>query len=95
MRYLFVYKRGNIPQDKMQTLNEEWITWGKTINEKTGFRNAGGKTITKDSVTEYDGNFAGISIIEAGSLQEAVNLAQKNPGLKYGGIIKVLEEWKA
>ncbi len=95
MKFLFVYKRGTIPQDKMKELGEEWMAWGKTINEKTGFRNARGKTVTNDSVNDYDGNFAGVSIIEAESLDEAIKLAQKNPGLKYDGMVKVLEEWKA
>ncbi|HSW89004.1 MAG TPA: YciI family protein [Candidatus Saccharimonadales bacterium] len=93
MRFLFVYKRGDVPQDKMKELGDEWFAWGKTINEQAGFRNAGGKIVTKEGIEDFAGNLAGVSIIEADSLDQAIELAKTNPGLKYGGKVKVLEEW--
>ncbi len=94
MRYLFIYKSGDVPQDKMRDLVAEWVDWTKTINEQAGFRNAGGKTVSKEGVKVFDGKLSGVSIIEAESLDAAIELAKNNPGLKYGGMVKVLEEWK-
>lgn len=52
----------------------------------------GGKSITAGRTDEYSGDIGGIIFFEADSLDQAVALAQKSPGLKFGFTHEVLPE---
>ena len=44
----------------------------------------GGKIVSANNVTDYVGDLGGLLIFEADNLDQAVALAKKSPGLKYG-----------
>lgn len=96
MTYIFVYRAGPVPlsQDTQRESRDAWRAWNEFLNETYGIRTARGKTVSGDGVTDYQGNFKGASIIEAGSLDEAVEIARKSPTVRYGGTVEVFEEFQ-
>jgi hypothetical protein len=77
--------------DKEQNLKElmEWIT---LLNASAALPVKGGKSVTLENVSDYDGIVEGVLIFEAGSIDEAVAKAKRSPGLKYGWTHDVLQE---
>lgn len=93
MKFLFLYKGSNGP--KTDEYMKEWMEWlGKHNLMKVGSQVKGGKKITKDEVSDYEGDISGFSEAEASSLDEAVEIAKGCPGLTYGDSVKVLECWQ-
>jgi len=94
--YIIIYRAGPdpIPEDKVQENRQAWRTWSINLHEKYGIHTSRGKTVSSDgTVVDYDGNFRGASMIEADSLEAAVEIAMKAPNLPYGGSVDVLEEY--
>lgn len=52
----------------------------------------GGKSITATTVNDYMGDLGGLLIFEADDLDQAVALAKKSPGLKYGFTHEIFPE---
>ena len=52
----------------------------------------GGKSITSKKVEDYRGDVGGVIVFEAESIDHAVALAKKSPGLKYGFTHEVFPE---
>ena len=96
MTYIFIYRAGNTPltEEQKKENRQVWDTWNTYLKETYGIRASSGKVVSTDKVEEYKGNFKGASIIEANSLDEAVEIAKKSPIIKYGGTVEVLEEFK-
>lgn len=93
MKFLFLYKGNNGPQT--EEYMKEWMDWlGKHNLLKVGSQVRGGKKVTKDEVSDFEGNIAGFSEAEAASLNEAVEIAKDCPGLTYGDSVAVLEYWQ-
>lgn len=93
--YIIIYRAGldPIPEDKIQENRQAWRTWSINLREKYGIHTSQGNTISSDgTVSDYAGNFRGASMIEAESLEAAVEIAKKAPNLPYGGSVDVLEE---
>jgi len=93
--YLFVYRGGVVPHDQIdQNINELW-KWLDELRgngyEKVRFAGHGRKTVSRDSVDEYQGDIFGISIVEADSLEDAVSLTARWPEFQYGGRIDLFE----
>ncbi|HEU5380276.1 MAG TPA: YciI family protein [Ktedonobacteraceae bacterium] len=94
MKFVFIYRAGMVPKDKMETHGKDWYNWLPDINEQAGVRVAhGGKVVSSSGVTDYKDSLGGVSIIEAESLEKAIKIAGKCPGLQYGGDVIVLAEW--
>ena len=62
------------------------------LNEQSGLRTQGGKTVSMGELRPYTGDTAGVSIIEAPSLDEAIERVKACPGLPYGWAFDVLHE---
>jgi len=58
--------------------------WVGMLRNCTAMPIRGGKCITSSEVIDYVGDVGGVLIFDAENLEEAINLAQKSPGLKYG-----------
>lgn len=95
-QFILIYQAGPdpIPADKMQESRQAWRQWSINLQEKYGIHTAGGKIVSADGVSDYAGNFRGASMVDAESLEDAVEIAKKGPNLPYGGSIVVLEEYK-
>jgi len=70
----------------------DWALWMENLNEQSGLRAQGGRTVSSGGVAEYAGDSAGLSIVEAPSLEEAVERVKACPGLPYGWAFDVLHE---
>ena len=67
MKFLVVSHRGSgtVPADQQEENGRQWGAWMGTLNEQSGVRPQGGKTVTMGEVRPYTGDSAGVSIIEA------------------------------
>ncbi len=96
MTFIFLYRTGKLlltDEQKMES-RQVWDTWNAFLKETYGIRTAVGKVVTSTGVVDYRGDLKGASIVEAGSLAEAVEIAKKSPTVKYGGAVEVLEEFQ-
>jgi hypothetical protein len=95
MKFILISRHTNgaeIPEiERAQNLQEmgEWIA---LIKPTLAVPIRGGKTVTANSVERYRGDIGGAIVFEADNLDEAVALAKKSPGLKYGFTHEVLPE---
>lgn len=95
MKFLFVYRGGDVPKEQAdQNVHELWC-WLDDLKaegyEIVRFAGNGRKTISKFAVDDYSDSIFGVSIIEADSLEKAVSLTANWPELQYGGKIEILE----
>ncbi|RJX37926.1 hypothetical protein D3P09_17735 [Paenibacillus pinisoli] len=95
LRFMLVYRGGVVPDDQLdQNINELW-GWLDNLKEngyeKVRFAGSGRKIVSRDSIKDYSGDIFGVSIIEAGSLEEVVSLTSDWPELQYGGKIEIVE----
>jgi len=95
MNFLFVYRGGVVPDDQVErNINELW-RWLDNLKErgyeKVRFAGYGRKTVSQHSMTDYQGDIFGVSIVEAKSLEEAASLTSDWPELPYGGTIEIFE----
>ena len=70
-------------QEREQNLKDmgEWIA---LLRAEIAMPTRGGKSVTAKKVVDYDGDVGGVIIFEAHDLDQALALAKKSPGLKYG-----------
>lgn len=100
MKFALLYRGGDAPEDKMQEYYEKWAKWTKMIQnegiETFGIRVQGGKRLTAHGVKDYTsagGDVLGISVIEAESMEKAIEIAKGCPSLSYGGTVEILDEF--
>ena len=67
----------------------EWI---KLLNASAALPVEGGKSLTAESISDYEGIIKGALSFEAESIDDAVAKAIKSPGLKYGWTHNELKE---
>ena len=94
MKFLVVSHRGEVPvpDEQLAENQRQWGVWMDNLNEQLGLRHKGGKTISSKGIGEYGGDSAGVSIIEASSLDEALERVKSCPGLPFGWAFDVLYE---
>lgn len=94
MKFLVVSHRGAIPvpAHKQEESRHEWGAWMELLNEQAGLRATSGRTISSSGTRDYDGDSAGVSLIEAPSLDEALARVRACPGLAYGWVFDILYE---
>lgn len=101
--FLYLYRggrRGRTPEESDQIM-QQWLTWMKDLTASGNLKDAGqpleeqGKVVRdKSSVT--DGPFAeakdlvgGFTLVEAGTIERAAELARGCPILNVGGTVEV------
>lgn len=98
MKYLFVYYSSGKPltPEEQPKNREAWYTWNTNLHETYGIHTAeGAKVVSADgSVTDYTGTLKGVSIIDADSLEEAVEKAKQSPSVQFGGHVEVFAEYE-
>lgn len=98
MKYLFVYYSSGQPltSEERSKNREAWHTWNKNLQETYGIHTAeGAKVVATDrTVSDYAGNLKGVSIIDADSLDEAVEKAKQSPAVQFGGHVEVFAEYE-
>ena len=104
-KFLFVYRRdvnaADMPREAMQQHMQKWETWigegvrkGWIVNSgdaltQEGRVVTGKKIVTDGPFVESKEIIGGFSIIEAGSIDAAAELAKGCPGLLSGGTVEV------
>ena len=58
--------------------------WVSLLKATVAMPIRGGKRVSATAVEDYTGDFGGLLIFEADNIEQAVALARKSPGLKYG-----------
>ncbi len=95
-KYVFIYHAPMTPADatppseeQMQAVMAEWGKWGERVGEGMvdfGAPLAGGTRVTSDGSTEpSQREVSGYTIIEADSMDAALQLAKDHPHLKMPG----------
>lgn len=82
----------DVPESEKEAHLKAFGEWLQMISTIAALPVHGGTTVTAESVTDYKGGVAGALIFEADSLEVAVTMTQKSPGLKYGWTHDVLVE---
>ena len=97
MKFVFLYRGGNAPQEEQEKYMTAWGMWIGSLVQR-GTQKSGlpvqqeGKVISSTGAEDYtssDGDVNGYSEIEAASLDEAVEVAKGCPNLVYGGKVEV------
>ena len=106
---MFLFRGGLDPQsaspEEMQQNMQKWFSWVDELKAKGIYHSGepllpGGKTLRKDNVIT-DGPFAeskevigGFFMVQANTIEEAVDLAKGCPDLPNGGSVEVREVMK-
>lgn len=81
-----------VPENEREQNGKDLMEWWSLLKASTALPVSGGKSVTSESTEEYEGEVEGMLIFEAESLDQAVEMAKKSPGLKYGWTHDVLQE---
>jgi hypothetical protein len=93
MRFVLISRHTNgadIPEgERAQNLRDmgEWVA---LLKPALAMPTRGGKVATASRVEDYEGDIGGVIVFEAASLEDAVSLARRSPGLKFGFTHEVL-----
>jgi len=95
MKFLLISRHTNgaeIPEkEREQNLQEmgEWIT---LLKPTMAMPIRGGRIVSANGIAQYCGDIGGAVVYEADSLDHAITLAKKSPGLKHGFTHEVFPE---
>lgn len=95
MKFLLISRRTGgreVAPAETESFLREFGAWLESVRPSAALPVHGGTTLTATTVGDYRGDVAGALIFEAGSLGQAVAMAQTSPGLKYGWTHDVLAE---
>jgi hypothetical protein len=73
-----------VPENEIDQNLKDLTEWVGLIKAEVALPTRDGKSVTSKKVEEYRGEVGGVIIFEAESVDRAIALAQKSPGLKYG-----------
>lgn len=99
-KFVLVFKGGAPKEEEKEQNMKDWGDWIAELSGKGVYLGGypfgmGRKMVNSDnSVTDYTGDASGYSLIEAGSMDEAVEIAKTGPNQKYGGSTKVFDTWE-
>src|ERR1700719_3933402 len=100
--YLFRGRDTTASPEQMQKTMEKWVAWFKDLGAKGHLKEPGhplehtGKVVRGKQKIVNDGPYAeakdvvgGYTVVEAGVLQQAVELSKASPILEVGGTVEV------
>ncbi len=73
-----------IPESEREQNMKEMGEWLGLLHAEIAMPTRGGKSVTAKKVGDYEGDVGGVIIFEAPNFEQALTLAKKSPGLKYG-----------
>jgi hypothetical protein len=95
MKFLLISRHTNgaeIPENEREQNLQEMGEWIAMLKPTLAMPIRGGTAVTASSVEQYGGDIGGAIVYEAESLDHAVALAKRSPGLKYGFSHEVFPE---
>ncbi len=93
MRFVLISRHTNgadVPEHERAQNLKEMGEWVALLEPVMAMPTRGGKVVTAAQVEDYEGDIGGVIAFEADSLDHAVALAKKSPGLKFGFTHEVL-----
>jgi len=82
----------SVPENEVAQNLKDMGEWILLLKATVAMPIRGGKTVSAENVKDYDGDLGGLLIFDADNLDQAVALAMKSPGLKYGFTHEVFPE---
>ena len=82
----------SVPENAVAQNLKDMGEWISLLNATVAMPIRGGKIVSAKNVKDYIGDLGGLLIFEADNLDQAVSLAKKSPGLKYGFTHEVFPE---
>jgi hypothetical protein len=95
MKFLLISRHTGgkeVPENEREQNIKELNEWVTLLKASAALPVNGGKSVTAESICDYEGIIKGALIIEAESIDDAVAKAKESPGLKYGWTHDVLKE---
>ena len=95
MKFLLISRHTNgaeIPENAREQNLQEMGEWIALLKPTLAMPIRGGTSVTTNSVEQYSGDIGGAIVYEADSLDHAVALAKRSPGLKHGFTHEVFPE---
>ena len=95
MRFILISRHTNgaeVPVTQSEQNLKDMGNWLALLKASMAMPIRGGRSVTARKIDEYRGDIGGVIVFEAESLDQAVALAQKSPGLKFGFTHEVLPE---
>ncbi len=95
MKFILISRHTNgaeIPENEREQNLTEMGEWIALLKPTLAMPIRGGTIVTSNSVEQYSGDIGGAIAYEADSLDHAVALAKKSPGLKHGFTHEVFPE---
>lgn len=95
MKFVLISRHTNgadIPESEREQNLKDMGEWIALLKPEVAMPIRGGTCVTAKRTEKYTGDIGGVLIYEAANLEEAVALAQRSPGLKYGFTHEVLPE---
>ncbi len=95
MRFILLSRHtggSSVPENEIEQNLKDMGDWVSMLKATIAMPIRGGKTVSADDVQDYVGDLGGLLIFEADDLDQAVALAKRSPGLKYGFTHEVFPE---
>ncbi len=95
MRFVLISRHtdgATVPENEKERNLKDMTEWVTVLKAELAMPIRGGKSVTATKVDEYRGDIGGLIVFEADSLDRAVALARRSPGLKFGFTHEVLPE---
>ncbi len=93
MRFVLISRHTNgadVPENERAQNLEDMGKWVALLKPAMALPTRGGKVATAARVEDYEGDIGGVIVFDAASLEDAVALARRSPGLKFGFTHEVL-----
>ncbi len=93
MTFVLISRHTNgadIPESERAENLRDMGEWVALLKPAMAMPTRGGKVATAAGIEEYRGDIGGVIVFEADTLELAVALAKKSPGLKFGFTHEVL-----
>jgi hypothetical protein len=82
----------SVPEGEAAQNLKDMGDWVSLLKATVAMPIRGGKTVSASNIQDYTGDIGGLLIFEANNLDQAVELAKKSPGLKYGFTHEIFPE---
>jgi hypothetical protein len=95
MKFILISRHTNgaeIPVTERESNLKDMGEWITLLKPALAMPIRGGTSVTGNGVDDYRGDIGGVIVYEADTIDEAVSLTEKSPGLKYGFTHEVFPE---
>jgi hypothetical protein len=95
MKFILISRHtggSEVPASDAEQNLQDMGAWVTMLNASVAMPIRNGKVVNTNAVEDYVGDLGGLLIFEADSLDHAVELAKKSPGLKFGFTHEVFPE---